>query len=68
MLAALAALAKDTGVKGEEATVSAAAPSPEPGRSSVDESVLEAAMDEFRRAPDSRAALRSLRALITHLR
>lgn len=63
MLAALAKLAKSDELKEEAGPVSA--PS-SPG--AVDESALEAVMDEFRRAPDSKAALRSLRALIAQLK
>lgn len=66
MLAALAQLAKGdkpSETKEEAAPKGLAAPASE-----ADESVLEAVMDEFRAAPDSKAALRSLRALISKLR
>lgn len=65
MLAALAQLASKDEPK-EEGPVEKAGPSSAPG--AVDESVLEAAMDEFRKASDSKTALRSLRALVKYLR
>jgi hypothetical protein len=64
MLAALAQLAKSESK--EEGPVEKASPSSAPG--AVDESVLEKAMEEFRAAPDSKAALRSFRALIASVR
>lgn len=66
MLAALGQLAKEAKPSElKEEGPAPAGPSSAPG---VDESVLEAAMDEFRAASDSKSALRSLRALLAHLK
>lgn len=64
MLSALAQFAKSDKEEGpaEKPASSSSAPA------AVDESVLEKAMDEFRAAPDSKAALRSFRALLASVR
>ncbi len=65
-LSALAQLARSGKQEGPAEDATPLATAQESG--AADDSVLEAAMDEFRGAADSKAALRSLRALIAHLK
>jgi len=64
-LALLASLAEKPAAKADpDQAVEAAPGTPSPSS----DAVVESLMEEFRRAPDSKSALRSLRALLSQLR